>query len=1045
MKKILNRYASLVVILLLALSCSLKETESLENALPAGEELVFQASVEENADAKTVLQSGGAVYWKANESINLFYGANCSAKFVSRNTSPAATADFSGSLKDFSYNSSDKFYAVYPYNENNTCNGSSVTVTLPSKQNAVAGTFADNLFISIAQSSGLTLSFKNLCGGVKFKLSQSGITRVVFKGNNNEVLAGKVRASYNNGTPQVSSVLEAAREITLTAPDGQAFAADTWYYMVCLPTALSNGFTMSFFRNDLKQGSATYTSSVNILRSVFGMLSNPDAHVSEWTDVPGGTDSGLYVGIIGFNQDLYRYPVRLLNVDSKEGFDAFVDGLSVDKYTLLNYSTTEALNALQECILPEDLFSVSLVTFTDGLDQGSAALIPDYPGADEYLNQIHSRILSETVAGQKLTAYSVGLRGSDVADVTRFRSTLGSLASSPGNAFEVSSMSEVNTRFQEIANQLNETSYEQTLSLTIPTPDNGTRIRFTLDNTSSASSSILYIEGVFNLSSRSLYDVVYHGVTSASGSVVAGQAQGLVGVQFTFERLQIDGNVLISKDDIRQWSYISSTGNWQINSEFSAGENADIIRKKRSAVVLLNMDCSSSLSSEFSSLQSHVRSFIDKLCQATIDPTLVTGVTLSKSSMSLTVGQTSTLTATVLPTTATDKSVSWSSSNTNVATVGSNGLVTAKAAGTAVITVRTVDGGKTATCTVAVTETLSTVDLSSSASANSYVVSSAGAYTFKTVKGNSSTSVGSVSKAEVLWESFGTSTAPSKGDIISSVSYSSNYIIFTTPSTLKNGNAVIAAKDASGNILWSWHIWVCGGYNPASTAQTYYNSAGKMMDRNLGATSASVGNAGSLGLLYQWGRKDPFLGSSSISSNSRAASTLSWPSTVSSNSSNGTIAYAVAHPTTFITYNSSNYDWYYTGSSSTDNTRWQTSKTIYDPCPPGWKVPSGGSGGVWSKATGVTSGYFSYTWDSTNKGMNFSGKFGSASPIWYPAAGFLGDGAGSLRNVGLSGYCWSCTPSDYYAYFLYLGSGGNVTPSGGDRRAYGQSVRCLQE
>ena len=135
------------------------------------------------------------------------------------------------------------------------------------------------------------------------------------------------------------------------------------------------------------------------------------------------------------------------------------------------------------------------------------------------------------------------------------------------------------------------------------------------------------------------------------------------------------------------------------------------------------------------------------------------------------------------------------------------------------------------------------------------------------------------------------------------------------------------------------------------------------MDRNLGATSATPGSVGALGLFYQWGRKDPFLGSRSISSSTKAASTLSWPSNVSSNSSDGTIAYATAHPTTFITCNSSNDDWYYTGSSSTDNTRWQSSKTIYDPCPPGWRVPDGGDNGIWSKAVGSSNYFSGYPYD----------------------------------------------------------------------------------
>ena len=339
---------------------------------------------------------------------------------------------------------------------------------------------------------------------------------------------------------------------------------------------------------------------------------------------------------------------------------------------------------------------------------------------------------------------------------------------------------------------------------------------------------------------------------------------------------------------------------------------------------------------------------------------------------------------------------------------------------------------------------------SASRTANCYIVSKSGTYSFPTVKGNSTQPVGNVSRAEVLWESFGTSIAPSTGDIIQSVSYaagsgsSAGTITFSTPSTLKNGNAVIAAKDASGKILWSWHIWVCKDYDPVATAQTYYNNAGVMMDRNLGATSATPGDVGALGLLYQWGRKDPFLGSSSISSNTKAASTLSWPSLESSDSSTGTIAYAVAHPTTFITSNTNNYDWYYTGSSSTDNNRWKSAKTIYDPCPPGWKVPEGSDNGVWSKAAN-TSGSFSYAWNSTNKGMNFSRKFGSASNIWYPAAGYLYDVDGRLYDVGRSGDWWSCTPNDGYAYGLLFYRNGNVYPSDNGSRAYGLSVRCLQE
>lgn len=85
------------------------------------------------------------------------------------------------------------------------------------------------------------------------------------------------------------------------------------------------------------------------------------------------------------------------------------------------------------------------------------------------------------------------------------------------------------------------------------------------------------------------------------------------------------------------------------------------------------------------------------------DDVPVTGVSLDKTSAELKVGDTLTLTATVAPDTATNKNVSWSSSDENVATVA-NGTVTAKAAGSAVITVKTADGGKEASCTITVTE-----------------------------------------------------------------------------------------------------------------------------------------------------------------------------------------------------------------------------------------------------------------------------------------------------------------------------------------------------
>lgn len=334
-------------------------------------------------------------------------------------------------------------------------------------------------------------------------------------------------------------------------------------------------------------------------------------------------------------------------------------------------------------------------------------------------------------------------------------------------------------------------------------------------------------------------------------------------------------------------------------------------------------------------------------------------------------------------------------------------------------------------------------NLSDGGTANSYIVSEAGSYKFIPTKGNSSESVGSIASVEVLWETFGTDVTPNVGDLLKNVKYNNGVISFETPSAYKEGNAVIAAKDVSGAILWSWHIWL----TDQPEGQVYYNKAGTMMDRNLGATSATPGDVGALGLLYQWGRKDPFLSGGSILSSTQAESTLTWPSAVVSDSSNGTIAYATANPTTFIGYNSSNYDWYYTGSSSTDNTRWTESispKSIYDPCPSGWRVPDGGRNGVWSKALGSSSYIADYPYDSTNEGMNFSDNFGGASIIWYPASGCRDYSDGSLYGVGYYGYYWSASPSINLAYYLLFRNDDGVNPSYDYFRALGLSVRCLQ-
>ena len=109
--------------------------------------------------------------------------------------------------------------------------------------------------------------------------------------------------------------------------------------------------------------------------------------------------------------------------------------------------------------------------------------------------------------------------------------------------------------------------------------------------------------------------------------------------------------------------------------------------------------------------EAHENSSIYNTCTVTVSAIRVTGVTLNKSTLNLDISETETLIATVLPSNAGDKSVSWSSSNTAVAIVNSNGLVNPVGNGTCIITVTTNDGGFTASCTVTITTKITGIKL----------------------------------------------------------------------------------------------------------------------------------------------------------------------------------------------------------------------------------------------------------------------------------------------------------------------------------------------
>lgn len=340
-------------------------------------------------------------------------------------------------------------------------------------------------------------------------------------------------------------------------------------------------------------------------------------------------------------------------------------------------------------------------------------------------------------------------------------------------------------------------------------------------------------------------------------------------------------------------------------------------------------------------------------------------------------------------------------------------------------------------------------NLSASGTANCYIVSSSGEYKFNaSVKGNSNESVGIPVSAEVLWESFGTSVTPSVGDLVYSVSLQDGYVHFSATNT--KGNALIAVKDSEGNILWSWHIWCTD--QPAE--QIYNNSAGTMMDRNLGATSVVPGDIKSYGVLYQWGRKDPFLGSSSTSSYISAGSTGSMKA-LSCSAATGTVEYSIKHPDTIIKGHTdlanyiTDYCWLWDDYKTVlSEGLWADQKTKYDPCPNGWIVPSPT---VWTNIIGSEK-ITDIPWDGINSGIDLGSSssypLGDYSSIWYPCTGIKGGADGvSMQSVGKRTSFWTTEysrgenwvmPSTFsinYDYTKFVGKSRGDTSSG-------LSVRC---
>ncbi|WP_071145234.1 BF2992 family fimbrillin-A clan protein [Bacteroides ihuae] len=405
------------------------------------------------------------------------------------------------------------------------------------------------------------------------------------------------------------------------------------------------------------------------------------------------------------------------------------------------------------------------------------------------------------------------------------------------------------------------------------------------------------------------------------------------------------------------------------------------------------------------------------------------------------------------------------------------------------------------------------------ATANCYIVNTANQdYKFKaTVMGNGATTPAATSGDQIAPAIVPTALSPatafviwetgSKGDVIQDGSVKligNGYVTFKTANNSTNGNAVIGVKDAGGNVIWSWHIWkttYAPNVNNASTYDTYVTRAltspvvasrtFKMMKYNLGATeisnwSGTATNMGDLGLFYQWGRKDPFLGAAgwtyfTTGNGSDRIKTTNTPNyewqdgragdaitnTVTGTDATSSITYSIEYPTRFICGSSTvTLDWLNVNvyNDQRDNL-WGNpntstvvpnssagSKSIYDPCPSGWRTPRQDSFTLFSATGQYTSTASDFNVANpdtynTDRGWIFNINSSGATSFW-PASGYISWQSGALFFVGTNGFCWSS--SSYFngaaraSYLVYLSS--QIYPFGNALgRANGQLIRCAQE
>ncbi len=331
---------------------------------------------------------------------------------------------------------------------------------------------------------------------------------------------------------------------------------------------------------------------------------------------------------------------------------------------------------------------------------------------------------------------------------------------------------------------------------------------------------------------------------------------------------------------------------------------------------------------------------------------------------------------------------------------------------------------------------------------------------------------GTPTSGELVWKDVTT-------DIVTDLAVSSDqeFLTFTVSAdAIKQGNAVVAVKDNDGKIMWSWHLWFTESealstiaFNNSSSETQYFtrDNLGYVIDTYSGtsytvprrvrvtvtqagsnqtATFQIIQNPGTSNITfhdtkYQFGRKDAFSGSSV------GAPTIGSGKT--------TYLYSILNPGTFNPYGAGIYDWcsstynnaWAVGNTSTSNSVSTSAivKSVYDPCPAGFKMPGSNAFTGFTINGNYQSSAFMINGTWANKGWTFT-DIRNRSSVFFPAAGDRLSSSAALNNVGSGGFYWSAVPYNAnFAWYLLFGSY-YVRPqnNNGNGRASGLSVRPVQ-